>query len=405
MNIEHWRRQRSSRFWGNILPMVKYVFNSGLMLVLGGGLIVFFMYYAKLLNDLPHDFPLVGVATVVLFLFTIVTPIRTYIEKADLVFLMPQPVELQAFFRPALRNAMVAKCAAMIIPWVFLWPIYRELEGIEGLSLFFMILAFLWVIQIVHVYSRWMELKLSLHHHRRILTAFRLGFTLFIYYVLFGQGLLTSALLLLLFIAIVRISFRVLPRHLVAWEELIWREKKFRANMYRFINQFVDAPILIEGERRISWFSQWLGEVATKLYPFQASSVYPSLYTKKLIRGEAFGILIRQWLMVALVICLLRSPIVGYFVLAGGIFMSGIQLYSFVKQMLEKHIWEPFSTNFQVPISAVCGVAFAFHLFWMVTLSVLFLVQFPSWTTIMIAAGGMFGSYIYFIFLLKLKRK
>ncbi|CAM3428352.1 ABC transporter permease [Marinicrinis lubricantis] len=395
MNVIDIRKKRARRFWGKIVPFVPYALGSGLLLFIGGAFIIFLLYYNRLLDNIPTDFPLTWVSVAVLLPFVLTSAIWTYLKPADVVFLLPFEGQIRAYFRTGIVRTQLVKMIAICVPWFFLWPLYRELRQIEGTTAFWVILGSLWAMQAVCTLWHWMEMQLAEKKMSILFLQFRRITAFLVLYAFFKHGVVTGwimgAALSVLFLG----GMRYVPHHQIHWERWIEKEQIYRSRAFRWLNLFVDVPYLLEDKLQVSYIGGKLSGL-TRWLPFRRESLFLYFYMKKLLKGESFGILVRQWLLLCLLVIALDYSLLRVGLFAALIYIGSVQLSAFVSQMTERRYWSLYTLDRSEPIKAACTVAAWAHLILIGLSSAVCLVAEPSIWMAAAAAGSVLCSYLYF---------
>ncbi|PTX59385.1 ABC-2 type transport system permease protein [Melghirimyces profundicolus] len=285
-------------------------------------LISLYFGYKWLLAELPEDFP-VSLLLTVLFTWTLSsTRIRTYVQKADPVFLFPDLDGLKGYFRRSLIYSAAMQSLKIWLVTVFLSPLYLTRVGeVAGLGSAWALLTLLkiWNIGIV-----WLEIH---REDRRGVHAFlRWGTNGLITWWLFsGQWFgwpLVIGGIWLGWLTLHHIRFRS-PRHLIPWETLMRWEERTVSAYYRLANQFIDVPHIGNDVTPRPVFS-----LLFRRLPSRPENTYLFLYLRTFFRyREPFGVFVRLTLVTAVLLaCLPAAGWFSAFILLTGLYVTGIQL-------------------------------------------------------------------------------
>lgn len=86
MNLRELYDKRRGQFWGDILPYLGYVIQSGVAVVTLFLLIAFAAWYTAFLQHIPQGLPIRWIMLVILLPIVINSSVRTYLRSADTVF-------------------------------------------------------------------------------------------------------------------------------------------------------------------------------------------------------------------------------------------------------------------------------------------------------------------------------
>lgn len=124
MNLRELYVKRRGQFWGEILPYLGYVIQSGVAVVFLFLLIAFAAWYTALLQQIPPDLPIRWIMMIFLVPLMINSSIRTYLRPADTVFLIPQESRMKEYFSTAWFSGVIYKIIGLGLVMLILWPLY-----------------------------------------------------------------------------------------------------------------------------------------------------------------------------------------------------------------------------------------------------------------------------------------
>ncbi|SDH56194.1 ABC-2 type transport system permease protein [Alteribacillus persepolensis] len=298
MDVVQLWKDRSKGFWGEAIRYLRLLGNSGFMfslyaLFLAGG-----YFYPAFIEWLPDTFP---AALVIAGLFTYLLtrcPIRTFLKRGDLVFLLPLEPRLQPFFRNSVMYSVIMQSVTIAVIFLLLGPLFEDRVSPET-SYFYSVLALLLLVNAWNNAARWAEVRLQEEEKRRLHAGVR-G----VINAVFCGFLFTTAPFWLIGAVCVIMAclysfyhISLLRQHPLKWEVLLEMEEKRLSAFYRFVQSFTDVPhIKMSVKRR-----RFLTAISDRLL-WRSGSVYYVLYGKAFIRsGEYFGMYMRLLLVGALV--------------------------------------------------------------------------------------------------------
>ncbi|WP_442602107.1 ABC transporter permease [Paenibacillus sp. KN14-4R] len=320
MNMQAlWQRRRQAfsqeavKYWQFVLRsnFVGYVFLL---------FIVSTYYYIRILSDIPTNFPYMWVAVVVLLPLLAPSPIRTYIQAADRMFLLPMEGRLSAYFRSALRYSFVVQGIRLALGVLAIWPLYRQCAATAAQPLWF-VLGLLLLAKGAYLLSAWQESRMVTARARAVSSLLRWIGAAGIIPLVLSQGGFWAAPLLIGAILIWTLAMRVVPRYQVGWDTLIAREEAARRRHFRFFSYFIDVPQLPFQIRTRKW-AVWV----TNLYPFTAHYAQSYLFTKTLLRSDLFGMFLRTTIAGLIITAVVSSDVVRMIVTIITILVSSVQL-------------------------------------------------------------------------------
>lgn len=306
--------------------------NGGMpILIILAGILLFYAYRA-FLSWLPGAFPTYLLLAMIMSVVLTKSSVRTFIQKPDVVFLLPLEHRMSAYFRHSFIYSAVVQAVFASIAMGLLLPLYRVTIGDQ--TSFFVALGFIVLFKVWNVYAYWQELHLSFGRGRHI--AFRFVVNLLLTSLLFYGGALplyTLITAVMLFIMTVYYK-RITHKSRYPWYRFVELEQKRLNTLYTLTSLFVDVPHLQQQVKQ----RRWLNALLTRLpYKQRNSTLY--LYTRTFARsGEYLGLYVRLTAVTAIVMAF--APNV-YVVLAGyviGLVFTGVQLPAVSKKHADS-IW------------------------------------------------------------------
>ncbi|GAB6927072.1 ABC transporter permease [Paenibacillus sp. JCM 10914] len=324
MNLRELHAKRRGQFWGEILPYLGYVIQSGVAVVFLFVLIAFAAWYTSILQNVPPDLPIRWIMLVVLVPIVINSSVRTYLRIADTVFLLPQESRMNTYFRSGWISGVIYKIIGLGIVLLTLWPLYirSDIAPRPLLATF----AVLTVLKLLSSYGSWREQLMVSRIAAASYRALRwlvptLAFAAWLWYPT-GKALIFMALIAVTYYA----ALSVPVRHRVAWERLIAVERRQASRVMMVLSWFVNVP---QREQRVHarrWLSGW-----GKGLPWRKETAYRYLLIKSLTRSDILGILIRIGVLGAVLVWITREGLTSVIVYLISLMIIGLQLSSLRK--------------------------------------------------------------------------
>ncbi|WP_028546968.1 ABC transporter permease [Paenibacillus taiwanensis] len=328
---EHLWANRVSAFWGEIVPYLRYVVQSGLGMVLVFGIVAGIALYASFIEHIPPLFPVRELAWVLISPLVAYMTIRTFLVPADLVFLLRQEHKLGAYIRKSLRYSLFPRMLLLIMGWVILWPLYHRADP-EPKS-FLVMLFVLIMLKLVALHGSWVERHISDVRWRFILRAVRYvwawGVTAcWLWLDIAMAGIVTGAAGILYIICARRIPALRFP-----WEAHMEAERVHVNRVYTFLGGFVDLPTMNERRFARPWLD-WLGN----RFAFRRDQAYGYLLTKTFLRSELLGIILRLVAIGLLLLWWTRHTMWNGFILL--LFLTAIHAQCNALYQMHRHdVW------------------------------------------------------------------
>lgn len=330
MDLETLRRSRRAAFWGQVLPYLGYVLQSGLAVVFAFALITFAAWYTSLIQHIPPDLPIRWIM-LVLVLPVASSSFRTYLSEADIVFLRPQEYVMHRYFQGSRISGVIYKIFGLLLMLIIAWPLY--IRSASDPRPFWLTLILLVLLKLMFSYGGWQELRMV---SRSVSTAYQLlrwvlGFLLLSAWL--WQPPLRSLPFILLVGVVYVLVLRLPVRLLVPWETLIRIEHTQAARVMRMLGWFVDVPAVARRVTPRRWLS-WLGGSI----PWEKTAAYRYLLFKTFVRTEPAGIVIRLGVIGLLIVIITRETWVGIAVYLFFLFLIGVQITS-LRQYHKDSLW------------------------------------------------------------------
>ncbi|WP_042352849.1 ABC transporter permease [Bacillus massiliigorillae] len=298
--------QKMMRYFSLIASSVFYS-----LLLVGS---IFAYYYIQFLKWVPSSFPTEIVVAFLVSIFFLQTKIRTFIVKADRIFLLPLEKKLSSYFRKSFYYTAVIDGFKTIILLGIITPLIHygwiQIDSIiVTIATIAVNLYFAWSMQ-------WMTSRIQITLH----TLIRLLTLTFILYFVFIDYWYISIIILLCTVGFMYFLFGTQSKR-INWDYLITQEERTVLQIYNFINIYVDVPHLKYAYKRRMWLS-WL---VKKTIRYHHSSFFRYLFTLLFVRYNSFYYLYIRLTFIGfiLIYCLPSYQWIAMLII---LFMTGYQL-------------------------------------------------------------------------------
>jgi len=342
MKLQELYRQRKSSFWSKVLPFVPYIFQSGVAVLFLLLLIAFSAWYTAFLQNLPPGLPVLWILLILLGPLTVYSSFRTYMQPADVIFLLPREAGMSEYLKPAFRNGVVYKLIGLYILLLIVWPLYIR-SDLEVRHPLWLIVSVLFVLKLLSAYGAWQELRISTARARMGYRLLRWSFLWLMLAAWLWQPAWKSALFTVLVGINYVLALRFPMKHNVPWENLIAAEKSGAARVMLLLGWFVDVPA--EGQKVIR--RRWLSAIGNRI-PWSRSGAYRYLLTKTFIRSELLGIIARLTLLGMLIVGWNGQTWLGAAIYLFFIFLAGTQLSA----LRHVHSDTPADAYYPIPVGS-----------------------------------------------------
>ncbi len=279
---ELWESRRH-QYWSEARGYLKLILNSGFVISVYFLFIFLTVYYQQFVEQMPVDFPLVPLLTVLFTWRLTAGSIRTFVKPADVVFLLPYETKMSVYFNQALRYSSMWQASYIVLLFMAVGPMFTERIGTG--ATFWLALLFLLLIKIWNLLCVWQEQRLVAKGERYSNMALRMLINAVAAYLLFAQAPVWLIVAIVVLMAILYKGYwqPLEKKHSLKWERLIEVENQMVMFFYRIANAFTDVPQLRNKVRERTYL-QW----AVQLLGGKKDAVYHYLYARTFIRANDY---------------------------------------------------------------------------------------------------------------------
>ncbi|RQW19785.1 ABC transporter permease [Bacillus sp. C1-1] len=279
---ELWESRRH-QYWSEARGYLKLILNSGFVISVYFLFIFLTVYYQQFVEQMPVDFPLVPLLTVLFTWRLTAGSIRTFVKPADVVFLLPYETKMSVYFNQALRYSSMWQASYIVLLFMAVGPMFTERIGTG--ATFWLALLFLLLIKIWNLLCVWQEQRLVAKGERYSNMALRMLINAVAAYLLFAQAPVWLIVAIVVLMAILYKGYwqPLENKHSLKWERLIEVENQMVMFFYRIANAFTDVPQLRNKVRERTYL-QW----AVQLLGGKKDAVYHYLYARTFVRANDY---------------------------------------------------------------------------------------------------------------------
>ncbi|WP_438347175.1 ABC transporter permease [Paenibacillus sp. FA6] len=321
MDLKGLRIHRRRQFWGEIIPYLGYVMQSGVAVMFLFMFIAFSAWYTSLIQHIPAGLPIRWIMLVVLLPLTVQSSFRTYLQFPDIVFLLPQESKMKSYLSGSWISGVTYKLVGLTLVFLTAWPLYSRSDIAPKPFWTFLILLF--ILKMISSYGGWKELSMVSIRASKGYRLLRWAVMALALWAWLWQPVGKSLIYVLLLVATYVVSLSSPVKHLVAWERLISKEQSQIGRVMLVLGWFVNVP---ERQQRV-YPRRLLSKVGSQLSWVQ-SSAYRYLITKSFVRSDIFGIIMRACVLGILLVWWTRGSLLGSGIYLFFLFLVGIQLSS-----------------------------------------------------------------------------
>lgn len=309
---------------------------------------IFAYYYIQFLQWIPDSFPIELLASFLLSLCFVQTKVRTFIEKADGVFLLPLEEKLTSYFRKSyyyttsIDGLKMVVLLSIITPLIQSWMHFGSIIVIAGIIA--LNIYFAWSIQ-------WMisRTQTIIHTLIRFLSLWS------ILYFVFADKWFVAIIILLINIGFIYYIYGAESRR-VNWGYLTSQEERTVLQIYKFVNIYVDVPQLKYSYKQRKWLS-WL---VKKAIPYQHSSFFRYLFALLFVRYNSFYYLYIRLTFIGFIL-IYFLPSYQWIAVLLILFMTGYQLLPLqtaINEIIRNYpvSYQDFKTSFLKLLTVLLGI-------------------------------------------------
>ncbi|SDC44253.1 ABC-2 type transport system permease protein [Pelagirhabdus alkalitolerans] len=279
-----------SRFRTHVKEMIRYlqyILNGHIAIALLFLIAAGAVYYQQLLTQIPEDFPIAFVVSVLFSLVALHNPVQNLLKEPDLIFLLPKEKALAPYFNYTLIYSFVIQLYLVAILASVLAPLY----DVGDYSLSYTLLVGIFILMKGwHFLAGWWMLRQRQPLIRFLNQALRFGFQLALFYSMINGYQLMVVVFLVSLFALFFYNYHLTYHKPLAMDLLIDKDQKRMQRFYALASLFTEVPHLKSHVKKRKIIVQLL----KKRVPFKQDAAYVYLYRIAFVRaGDYFGIYTR----------------------------------------------------------------------------------------------------------------
>lgn len=343
-NIENIFIDRSKRERETRLKYSKYIFNSHLimfLIIVAGAVII--NYSSWLTRASNFELHTVFIVVSILFSYLLVTSkVKTYIEEADSVFLLPLE---QYYSKIASKTVLITYIQQLILLVIFYFitkPITDKIGSFNKLGLVILI--------ILIAFNNLFKLAEVVYFQEKVLTKGLLFITIFSQvvgiFLKLNYSLYLGIMLFILLIFIAVQEYNKLKKeagkeaefyYLLKWNEAAEYDKHRKERYLKFVNMFVDVPLKGIRVSRRKYFDILLPRL--KRNSFNQENSFSYYYYRVFLRQEnTIYLVLRLMLIAGIIISNFNNTYVSVATIISYNYLAIIQLVPLYKQ-ITNNMW------------------------------------------------------------------
>ncbi|PWK08949.1 ABC transporter permease [Tumebacillus permanentifrigoris] len=385
---------RVRRAWLQAVLLLMSILRNQGVLIAGIALVIGAAFgYKSALNALPAAFPSAWFIAVVTAFVACRGRVRTFLQEADLVFLLPAEDRMGTYFRSAGRYSGFFQVIQSVLIIGVLVPLFQARIGLD--AAWWCALGAV-ALKLWNLFLSWREMLLVRRRSFWIGLRF-LGNALVIYALastewMYGVG---GIVLLALVTWLVRSGRRVRS---LPWNELLDQEQQTLSTYYTVANFFVDVPQIKNRVKR----REWIMAIVRRI-PVNQKYPYLFLYIRTFFRySEYFGIYLRLMAFIGVILFFISNVWIALGVYLLGLFLMGFQLPMLASERRYSELVRIYPLTDQDKKRGVSWLALQLLVAESLLLDVLLLIsgRLPFTQAVWLPlAGIVFSLYVSFVYL------
>ncbi|UTR14780.1 ABC transporter permease [Salipaludibacillus sp. LMS25] len=253
------------RYYSIIGANVVYFF-----LVIGS---IFIYYFNLFLQWIPPQISVEVILSLFITFFLMRINIRTFVKRADILFLLALEVKLKSYFIKSLVYSFVIDVIKLLALITVLLSLFLHTTNIN-LPIFILIVGIVFYNILMKWIEQWLEnhVQFVLHRLNRVFSIYLMCYFLFKNDWIF--------VLVLMSINLTYLIYSIGKKRTLNWEWLIAEEESALLRNFKFINFFIDVPNLKRSFRN----RRLLTMIVKRCIPYSQSRTFVYLYSHLFVR-------------------------------------------------------------------------------------------------------------------------
>ena len=275
-------------------------------------------YYAKFLQTSPSTGMSFSIIVILLTAVLTRSPIRTFVQKPDAVYLLALEEKLMPYFKRCLLYNYFIQLFPLLCAVLIMTPLWMQAVPITipFLCTTFFILA---LVKGWNLYISWIWRD---HLNARFWFIIRLSCNAVVVYVLFySVSIILLGAVLFLLVFLLFYTRKQSPKR-IQWEFMIEQEEKMDMRFYQLAHFFTDVPQLKKQVKQRKWLTSWVEPILHK-----KKSTFLYLNTLSFLRAnDYFGIYMRLTIVGTGIVYNVHTPLAKGLATLCLLYMSATQL-------------------------------------------------------------------------------
>lgn len=294
---------------------------------------IFIYYFNLFLQWIPPQISVEGILSLFVTFILIQTKVRTFIKRADIVFLLPLEWKLKPYFIKSLVYSFVID----VIKLLSFITVFLSLF-LKTIYLDFSILFFIVGIVAHNILMKWDEQWLE-NHVQFVVHRLNRFFSIYLmcYYLFKNDWIFAFVLMSVNFVYLI---YFIGEKRNLNWHWLIEEEESALLKNFKFINFFMDVPNLKRSFRN----RRFLTMILKRCIPYSQSSTFVYLYSHLFVRYNDYFYLYLRLTVIGMLVSY-AMPISGWIFNLLILFMTGFQLIPLQHEIKQSALIYPISES------------------------------------------------------------
>jgi ABC-2 type transport system permease protein len=311
------------RYYSIIGANVVYFF-----LVIGS---IFIYYFNLFLQWIPSQISVEVIISLFITFFLMRTNIRTFVKRADILFLLALEVKLKSYFIKSLVYSFVIDVIKLLSLITILLFLFVHTTNIN-LPTFILIVGVVFYNILMKWTEQWLEnhVQFVLHRLNRFFSIYLMCYFLFKNDWIF--------VLVLMSVNLTYLIYFIGKKRNLNWEWLIAEEESALLRNFKFINFFIDVPNLRRSYRN----RRLLTMIVKRCIPYSQSSTFVYLYSHLFVRYNDYFYLYLRLTVIGIFVNY-AMPTSGWIFTLLILFATGFQVIPLQHEIKESVLLYPIS--------------------------------------------------------------
>ncbi|MFD2116549.1 ABC transporter permease [Paenibacillus yanchengensis] len=314
---------RANSFAKEAAPYFRIMSRSGLLTLFALVFILGSIQYVSFLQTMPETFPIGYIGAVLLTFVLCYSPLRTWLQEPDTVFVMVLEHQMGQYMKRSIRRTVIQSAILLAVVLLLYLPLYNK--GIAPNSMFIIILISA-LLKGANGWLAWQERRMIEDRASQTLRLVRIAATALAIAAWLHVVWWQAALFTLLLAVLIVVVYRLPQKFNFPWQTLIAEEARTSKRFYLLFGMFTDIPALMSKPHRRPYLSWIIRNIA-----YSSNRTYVFLYTATLLRLELIGIVLRLLLLASFVTYWAASVAsmegwLAFIIYAVSILLIGLQL-------------------------------------------------------------------------------